>query len=315
VKRWEESIDRRSFHPLPVDLANTRRLEMLLHWEIMIAMGFAPRGVISHLLRPVFRVPVRRFTQLAVRFDRLIEEDGFPEACRKILPDFVQDFEQTGADALPEEGPLLLAGNHPGLVDALILSQALCHENIRIIASGVPFMRVFPNLAKNLIYSSHDAGDRMRVVREAISHLRGGGALIVLPSGRIDPDPQVLPGAKEALELWSASLGMFVRSVPEIQIAVALTGGVLDHRSMKSPLLWLGNTSMEKQRLAEFFQVVRQMLSPGTVSVRPRVFFSTPFRLDQGHRQSPEEITRDIVHIARRLMESTFYPRGSNSTP
>lgn len=313
MKRWAEKKDRRSFNPLELDQADLAYSTELITREILIALGFSPGGLMRRILEPVVRVPARRFSNIAVQFDQHIKEEGFPAACWKILPHFIKGVEIKRPVEPPSQGALLLASNHPGVIDALILAGALERRDLKIIASGIPFMRAFPNAARSLIYASLDMGDRMRVVREAIKHLRQGGALVLLPSGRIDPDPLFMPGAEEALNSWSSSIGIFARSVPGLQIVLAAVGGVLSPGSLKTPLSIFGNTRMEKQRIAEFVQVIRQMIFPDSISLVPRVHFSDPFPAASTRGKTAEEITREIIYRARALMQSAFYFKGSHS--
>ena len=41
---------------------------------------------------PVFRLPARRFATVAATFDRYVEEYGFREAAKRILPVFARGF-------------------------------------------------------------------------------------------------------------------------------------------------------------------------------------------------------------------------------
>lgn len=316
MKRWIEKSDRRSFRPLRVNKAEVRLLTDLLINEIVIALGFSPDGVMRHLLRPFVYLPARRFSTITARFDTIVSDRGLGAACRWALPYFTAGVKLDGWTNIPETGPLLVVGNHPGIVDAMALAGFLPRNDVRVIASGIPFMRGVPNAAEYLIYSSHQSGDRVRVLRESIRHLRRGGALVVLPGGRVEPDPARFPGAVEAVERWSPSVALMVRSVHELQVVVAASGGMLSRGSMKSPLTLLGNTQIEKQKIAEFAQVIQQMLLPDAVTVSPRVYFSEAFRpLLECSGTSVEEVMNVIINRAQLLIRSAFYCRGSHSIP
>ncbi|MBN1266000.1 MAG: hypothetical protein JXA25_10935 [Anaerolineales bacterium] len=306
MKRWVEKTDRRSFEPIQINRADHRFLTELLTQEIFIAMGFSPDGLVRRLLKPVVNIPVSRFSRIAVQFDRLSGEVGFSAACRQILPFFIKGLNIERPVEPPREGSLLLVSNHPGAVDSLILAGMVQRRDLKIIASGVPFMRALPKAAESLIYASLDIGERVRVIRDAIKHLRSGGALVLLPSGRIDPDPLVMSGAEDALNSWSSSVGLFVRSVPGLQIIIAVVGGVLSPRILKTPLTGFGNTRMQKQRIAEFVQVLQQMVFPRSITIMPRVHFSDPFTVASIGERSSEEITREIVCRARSILQSAF---------
>jgi hypothetical protein len=114
----------------------------------------------------------------------------------------------------------------------------------------------------------------MGAVRQGIRHLRAGGALLLFASGGIDPDPAIMPGAREALLRWSHSLEIFLRSVPSTQVVVVIASHVLERRFLRSPWRYLRQARMDRQRIAEFLQVIRQMVSPGSVLLSPRLSFA-----------------------------------------
>jgi hypothetical protein len=52
----------------------------------------------------------------------------------------------------------------------------------------------------------------MRSIRKSVRYQRDGGALLIFPSGLVDSDPVLLPGAREALATWWPAIGALLRS-------------------------------------------------------------------------------------------------------
>src|SRR4030042_574195 len=174
--------------------------------EIFRLFKQTPHSWARRTLGPFFRLPTHRFAQVACTFDRYVEEYGFREAARRILPIFAQAFDVQNVENIPLEGPLLITSNHPGTCDSLVIAASIPRPDLKIVATGVPFMQGLKNAANNLIYTPRDVHERMLVVRSVIRHLKDGGAVLIFPTGRIDPDPALSPEAANDLGKWSPRL-------------------------------------------------------------------------------------------------------------
>jgi hypothetical protein len=256
--------------------ANAEQLRETIVDQSFKAMGLSDSGLARRLLRPVFRLPAGRFSQLAAGFDRSVADVGLCETSRRYLPSFIEKAEVRGVEHIPAEGPLLMVSNHPGAFDGFVIASNLPRCDLKIVISGVPFVRALPAVEGYLIYLDQDAHQRMTVVRSMIRHISGGCMLLIYPSGRVDPDPEFVPGAREALELWSPSLELVLRKAPQTQVVVTIASGVLAPGWMRNPLVRVLKQGWERQRLAEFFQTMQLMLFPGSLTFSPKVSFAEP---------------------------------------
>jgi hypothetical protein len=273
--------------------------------ELFVALGFSPNGWVRNTFSPLVWRPCHRFSKIASRFDQIIEEQDFREAARWMLPNFVKDVNVFGADKIPSRGPLLIASNHPGAYDALVIAANIPRSDLKIITSNIPYLRKLPHVRQHMIFSAPDSHIRMTVVRSALRHLQEGGALLVFARGRIDPDPAHMPGAVEEIENWSSSLGLFLRKVPETKLAITIVSGILAPFFTKHPLTMFRRERQDKQRIAEFFQGIRQMLSPGKILLNPELSFSPPLTLeDFRHREDIKLLAREIIRKAQHQLMS-----------
>lgn len=273
--------------------------------ELFMALGFSPDGWVRNTFSPLVRKPFHRFSTIASRFDQIIVEQDFREAARWILPNFVKDVNVFGAETIPSQGPLLIASNHPGAYDSLVIAASIPRSDLKIITSSIPFLKKLPHVREHTIFSAPDSHIRMTVVRSAIRHLREGGALLVFARGRIDPDPAHMPGAVEEIENWSSSLGLFLRKVPETKLAITIVSGILAPFFTKHPLTIFRRNRQDKQRIAEFFQGIRQMLSPGEILLNPELSFSPPLTIeDFRHREDIKMLAKEIIRKAQNQLMS-----------
>ncbi len=229
---------------------------------------------------PFFRLPTHRFAQVAARFDQYVADYGFREAAMRILPVFAQAFEAHNVENIPRDGPLLITSNHPGTCDSIVIAATIPRPDLKIVATGVPFVQGLRSAANYLIYTTIDVHERMMVVRSAIRHLKEGGALLIFPSGRIDPDPALSPVAADDLGKWSPSIEVILRHVPQTRVLLTVVSGVLSARWRWHPLVRLMGDDHKQRSVAEFLQVIQQMLFPNSVPVHPRLTFSDPLTAD-----------------------------------
>jgi len=148
----------------------------------------------------------------------------------------------------------------------------------------------------------------MAVARESVRHLQSGGALLVYATGRVDPDPALLPGSEEALQTWSASLSLFLQRVPEARLVPAIVRGVLAAACLTHPLTRLRREPRQKQFLAEFIQVGQQVLFGRGFGLRPTVHFARP--LTSAELAGSPDARATIVARAQALLAGD--PDGSD---
>ena len=177
------------------------------------------------MLRVVFANPARKFARQMLDFDDAVGRVGLADAARFAQRRYVRSV-RIFSDPLPA-GPFLALSNHPGMVDTLALFSALNRPDLKIIAVDRPFLKALPNTSKHLFFVTDDPSARMALVRQVSGHLRSGGAALTFPAGEIEPDANVYPGAVEALDGWTDSVGVFVRMAPETAILPVLVRGVI----------------------------------------------------------------------------------------
>jgi putative hemolysin len=204
--------------------------------------------------------------------------------------------EVEGRENVPREGPLLIAANHPGLGDSLALFATIPRTDLRVVAAVRPLLDALPNTSRYLLTVAEASPGRFGLVRAATRHLRDGGAVLTFPGGRIEPDPAVLPGAAEALERWSASVGLFARLVPGLTVVPAIVSGVLSPTALRNPLIFLRRKREDREWLA----ATLQMMTPMLRNVTTRVAFGQPVRVED---PSGRVVDRAVQEEARCLIE------------
>lgn len=271
--------------------------------EIIKAVGLSVSGWSRRLFGSLFRTPSRRFAEIGARFDHLVETMGFRDAALRTLPHFIPNHRARGIDDIPKQGPLLVASNHPGTYDALLIAANLPRDDLKVVSADIPFLAGLPNARERMIFTTQDTHVRMTVLRAALRHLAGGGSLLLFPSGHIDPDPRVLPGAEKALEEWSRSLELLLRRVPQTSLLITVVSGVVARSCARSLLTRIRRRPLDQRRLAEFMQVIQQMFYGRKFNLAPALSFADPTTLTRlrSHIGSGD-VLKEIVARAKRLL-------------
>lgn len=267
--------------------------------ELLYAFGLGgllQRGVARRPLELLSRVSARRLARQVATYDRVVGESGLRAGGAWALERMARRVEVEGRENVPREGPLLIAANHPGLGDSLALFATIPRTDLRVVAAVRPLLDALPNTSRYLLTVAEASPGRFGLVRAATRHLRDGGAVLTFPGGRIEPDPAVLPGAAEALERWSASVGLFARLVPGLTVVPAIVSGVLSPTALRNPLIFLRRKREDREWLA----ATLQMMTPMLRNVTTRVAFGQPVRVED---PSGRVVDRAVQEEARCLIE------------
>lgn len=284
------------------------RLRRTITDEIVAAFGLPCQGWIRGLLGLLFWPPAQIFSRLVAGIDQPARENGLPGAAQYLLPNFVQELKVQGEQTIPKQGPLIVASNHPGAYDAIAILSRIPRPDIKIVVSDVPFFRNIPSVSRLMIFTPPGSYQRMTAVREMIRYLKSGGAILIFPSGLVDPDPAFMPGAEKALDLWSRSLSLALKNVPNTKIQVAIVGGVLAPACIRNPLTRLPDEPWKQQKLAEFLQVMQQLLFHRDFSLNPSLFFSSPLTTSElVERLALPDLHQAITALARQVMRQNCW--------
>jgi hypothetical protein len=275
--------------------------------DLVSSFGSQNRPFFARLLRRLFFRPARRFAGQMLEFDAAVGERGLAEAARLMQRRYVRDVRVFGLDRVPDSAFLALS-NHPGMTDTLSLFAALNRPDLKIIALDRPFLLALPNTSRQLFFVRDDPASRMSLVRQVSGHLRSGGSALTFPAGEIEPDPDVYPGAVDALQTWTDSVGVFIRMAPETTILPMLVRSVIWDKAAKHPLLKIKKTGVEREKLAAALQLLAMVMwnvKPVTVTVQ----IGKPVRFRESGKTDTQVIHRAVLNEMKHLLENP--PEGN----
>jgi len=246
--------------------------------EVFRAMGLKPANILRKPTRGMLKPVTTHFARIAERFVRECWENSISESGQETLKDFSMTVDSRGEQNMPKTGPLLLVSNHPGALDSLALVSRVCRNDVKILVSDSAFMREFAGESPFFIFVDFKVIGGMTALRESIEQLQSGGAVIIFAHGEVEPDPELNPnGAMNAIQNWSPSIEVMLRKVPDTSVQFAIMSGAVLQKFMRSPLVWLRKQSFEKQKLAEFVQVIQQLFAPKSVDIHLNISMSKVF--------------------------------------
>jgi hypothetical protein len=248
--------------------------------DLVNSVGWQGNPGPAKMLRMIFHGAANKFARQMIEYDRMVATIGLADASRLLAKRYVRDIQVFGTENIPATGPILVLSNHPGMSDTLCLFTAINRPDLRSIALDRPFLQSLPNISQHLFFVGEQTSERMSAVKKAATHLRNGGAVLTFPAGRIEPDPDVYPGALESLDDWTDSAGVFMRLAPETRIVPVLVRNVLWSNVVKNPITKLKHDRVGREKLGAAFQLLAHVL----LDLHPlevKVQFSKPLTLSE----------------------------------
>jgi hypothetical protein len=268
--------------------------------ELIKAFALPKTRLTDKFIRLTFGNAASATAKVGIGLDCAVAEGGLPAGARWLLPRFVKSHSACGVENIPARGPLVIASNHPASIDSIVISAHVNRPDYKIIIGDIPFFEHLPHVRQNAIFApdQNNIAGRMQVMRESIRHLRSGGALLIFPRGSIEPDPAFMPHPEAEFDHWSRSLEIFMQRIPGLQILITIASGVISPSAMHHPITWFRRNRPDRQRLAFFYQLARQMLSGKELfGLTPRVTFG---EIISG--ETHEHMLAEIEKAARRIL-------------
>lgn len=272
-----------------------REIQSAITDEIFYALGLQRRGFLRSTFGWLFALPTRRFARIMADVDAAVQEGGPPAGCQTMLDALGVVALADGIENIPLSGPAIILANHPGAYDSMAIGSLIPRTDLKVIVAKTRFYQVLPHIHPEMIYASQDRTESMNALRQAIAHFKAGGILLQFGSGLIEPDPALYPMDDAVFSRWSPSIELFMRKVPDVQVVPTIASNVLLKRYGQHPLTRLRRDTMDQRRLAEFMQVIHQLLFPKSVQAKPCISFGAPFSLDALNISGSERKIMPIV--------------------
>jgi 1-acyl-sn-glycerol-3-phosphate acyltransferase len=122
--------------------------------------------------------------------------ERFARFLNRLLVKAIIDLEFVNLDTAPREGALIVAGNHLGVLDALIVYYVVDRRDYIVMLAEYhrqhAFRRFLAKLVDAIFVDRYQAD--FTVLREVLKRLEAGGVLIISPEGTRSKTGGLLPG-------------------------------------------------------------------------------------------------------------------------
>jgi hypothetical protein len=241
------------------DRAQKRSPELASYAEVkaiavaeMLAITSMESALVRRVLARIFEIPASALARSIVDLDHAVARGSLRDAGLRCLrrygaearfdpgpgagrPIPLASLDPARAIPVPQEGPVVIVSNHPGLFDILALFAAIDRKDLSILAARRPLLDALPNIRRQLLTIDTSMATATSL-RQALRHLRKGGALLHFPAGQIEPDPRVTPAGAPLLYPWKPGLDAILmaaaRARPDLRVIPAVVSGVLSRRAL-----------------------------------------------------------------------------------
>ena len=274
--------------------------------EVFFALGLKRHGRLRRSLGWMLGLPTKKFARHLAAADEAVAIGGESAGCQKVLDLLGVNPVVSGQVNISNDGPTIMLCNHPGAYDSMDIGSQIDRKDLKAIVSLTRLYQSLPHIHPALFYVREDGQDQMFVIKGVIDHLKDGGSLLKFGSCLIEPDPATHLVTSDVFAKWSPSLEIFLRKVPETLVVPTIASGVLLPRFSNHPLVRLRRDVMDQRRLAEFLQIIQQLLFPKTVRTTPHISFGKSFTLSdldikENRRIMPAVITKVKVELDSHL--------------
>lgn len=274
--------------------------------EFLRVLGLENQPYLGGFIRWLVRKPLNNFAQLAAQFDTKVGDQGLSTTANLYLSQIVDHFGIEGQENIPLDGPTIVASNHPGSLDILLLLASIQRDDIRVIASGAPFLKSLPNINRFLLFTTSASNDRLQALRGALRHLQQGGCLVTFPTGLLDPDPAFMSNASSSFDRWHSSLALLMKKVPTTKVVPAVVSGILEPKYYNHPITRVFRDPIRRQKFSEYWMVLQIFRRQPRFSLTPSVSFGAPCQIPDSNSESLE-IDSIMVNLTDRAKELLMF--------
>lgn len=278
-----------------------------------------PRGARALLpaLRRALWLPAARQARRSIAYERDLAGQDPASAARRFLESYGitisaeapgRPMARLTAPLAPvaQGRPLIVAANHPAVFDTFVI-DALLGRTDMVTISGDHYDESLVHSNSKLIRTGQGMAS-VTAFRQALAHLREGGALLLFPAAdAAEPDPRLARPGRELIGPWKSGFGALARGAalarPDaVVLPIAVSG------TLSLPALALARLAPDPRVTWRLLLLMQLGGVPGCGRDHAVAHVGSPIRCADLGPDGPDRVREELVRLADR---SYFHWRGT----
>jgi hypothetical protein len=278
--------------------------------DLLTSFRFKPPSLQYHLSKLLFKKPVFRLSEFLVQLDDQLAHTNVTSMAKMAVDQLSRGLSMHGEPNIPSDGPVLVVSNHPGWIDSFVALAGINRPDTYFLAGFHPTLEALPHFREHLIFVKQTGiTNRAATIRHVVEVLKQGKVVVVFPKGLLEPDPSLMPGAKQSILEWSDSVGIFLNKVPETTVQPMLISQVVHTRAWGHWAISLFKEQRRRQQLAIALQVALSLRKNGGAKWKalPRLDFGEAVSAhDLSSTLNPWEIGQNLKDAMVSLLDKVY---------
>ena len=282
----------------------------LVEEDLLTSFRFKPGSLQYHLMRSLFKKPLFHLAEFLTQLDDHLARTDVASMARLAIDRLASGLSIHGESKIPSEGPVLVVANHPGWIDSFVALAGITRPDVYFLAGSHPTLENLPHFKEHLIFvDPQGIPNRATALRHVIEYLKDGKVVVIFPKGLLEPDPALIPGAKQSILDWNDSVGIFLSKVPETVLQPMLISRMVHPQAWNHWAISHFKEQRRRQQLAIVLQFALSLRkkSGANWKIQPRVDFGAAVSAyNLSPTLNPREISRSLKELMVSLLTQVY---------
>lgn len=282
----------------------------LVEEDLLTSFRFKPGSLQFRLMRSLFKKPLFHLAEFLLELDDHLGRTNVASTAKLAVERLASGLSIHGEPKIPAEGPVLVVANHPGWIDSFVALAGITRPDVYFLAGSHPTLENLPHFKEHLIFvNQKGVANGAEVIRHVIAHLKDGKTVVIFPKGLLEPDPALIPGAKQSIMDWNDSLGIFLSKVPETVLQPMLISQMIHPQAWNHWAIKLFKEQRRRQQLSIVLQFALSLRknSGANWKTQPRIDFGEAVSAhDLSSTLNPREISQNLKKQMLSLLAKVY---------
>ena len=283
----------------------------LVEEDLLKSYRLKPGSLQYRLMSSLFKKPIIQLAKFLMQLDEHLAGNNVQSMARLAVARLTSGLSMQDEPKNFATGPVLVVANHPGWIDSFAALAGITRPDVVFLAGAHPTIDNLPHFKQHLIFVDQQGTvNRAAAIRQVVEQLKANKVVLIFPKGLLEPDPALIPGAKQSILGWNDSVGIFLNKVPETILQPMLISQMVHPQAWNHCAIRLFKEQRRRQQLAIVLQFALSLRkkSGARWKVQPRVDFGEALSAyDLSPTLNPHEISLNLKERMLSLL-AKIYP-------